>query len=232
MTYRNKTSGFTLIELSLSMSFVAVLLLAIAMLVIQITAIYNKGFTLREVDETGQFITSELQRKLNQTGRESVVYVQDFDGGKGGRLCAGNTVYAWNYPATISPNDPQAENYRGSSDIRFMKFSGTKQDYCEPDDNGNYGQIPAEAVELLSGGNSNLMLTKFTIDAYTPDGDASQSIYQITMAIGTAGTSDSGLISGNNCDKTGDMSDEYCAINQFVFSARSGNIEVRGGDGA
>jgi hypothetical protein len=60
-----QSKGFTLVELMLSMAFVSLLLLAIALLVIQISNMYNKGLTLRAVNESGQLIASDLQETLN-----------------------------------------------------------------------------------------------------------------------------------------------------------------------
>ena len=75
MSNNRRQNGFTMIELMLSVTFIAILLLAIAMLIIQMSGMYNKGLTLREASQAGQFISSEIQRSLNQTYSNAVVYV-------------------------------------------------------------------------------------------------------------------------------------------------------------
>src|SRR6476659_3635649 len=95
---KTHSAGFTLVELSLSMTFVAVLLLAIALLTMQITGIYRKGLTLRAVNQAGQLVSTDMERTLNVSVPQSVTEV---DNAKGGRLCAGTTIYAWNYGKSI-----------------------------------------------------------------------------------------------------------------------------------
>ena len=60
----DRQNGFTLIELMLAMAFVSALLIAVAMTVIQIASIYNRGITLKDVNQTGSSVASELQRNI------------------------------------------------------------------------------------------------------------------------------------------------------------------------
>ncbi len=46
-------SGFTIVELLMAMSFIAVLLVVITLTIIQISGIYNKGLTMRAVNQSG-----------------------------------------------------------------------------------------------------------------------------------------------------------------------------------
>ena len=61
-----KQTGFTLIELMLAMTFISVLLLAIAMTIIQIGTIYNRGVTLKEVSQAARSISDELNRSITR----------------------------------------------------------------------------------------------------------------------------------------------------------------------
>src|SRR5680860_795921 len=93
--------GFTLIELMLAMAFVSTLLLAIAMIIVQIGSIYNKGITYTDVNSAGSSIASELQRSINEStpfnidpAKGTSLYV---DKTWGGRLCTNRYSYIWNY---------------------------------------------------------------------------------------------------------------------------------------
>ena len=109
MNHDNKT-GFTLIELMLAMTFIAMLLMAIALTTIQISNIYNKGITLREVNQAGRSLSDELQRTISSATPFDVTpkasgdnapssrYVVSADGG---RLCLGTNTYAWNFGKAI-----------------------------------------------------------------------------------------------------------------------------------
>ena len=64
MTKRQKRKGFTIIELLLSMAFLATMLLAIATLTIHILDIYRKGLSLRAVNSIGREIITDLSRVI------------------------------------------------------------------------------------------------------------------------------------------------------------------------
>ena len=57
----NKQSGFTLTELSLSMAMLSVLLIIILLSIFNIVGMYNKGLTLKRVNQSGRAISAEVQ---------------------------------------------------------------------------------------------------------------------------------------------------------------------------
>ena len=94
--------GFTIIELALAMSFVSMLLIAVAMTVIQISNIYNRGITLKSVNQVGRVVGSEFKNSIAQKSYfelDGAHYITDTDGG---RLCTGQYSYIWNYGKKIS----------------------------------------------------------------------------------------------------------------------------------
>ncbi len=105
------TQGFTLIELMLAMTFVSVLLVAIAMTVIQMANIYNRGMTVKELNQASREVTDDLRR----TTASSEVFAANVDGSDtadffiirtgstaiGGRLCMGSESYIWNYTSAV-----------------------------------------------------------------------------------------------------------------------------------
>ena len=60
--HQSPKKGFTIIELLLSMAFLATMLLAIATLTIRILDIYRKGLSLRAVNSIGREIITDLTR--------------------------------------------------------------------------------------------------------------------------------------------------------------------------
>lgn len=224
MTHRNHSTnaGFTLVELMLSMAFIAILLLAIALLVMQISSIYNKGLTLRAVNEAGAVISGDIQRTLNTSNPRVTKHISDDSlNPTGGRLCVGNVVYAWNFGKYLNDSTVLNKDVNGVTDLRLVKFTNsTSTDYCAPQ-SGVYPVLPANKTALLAAGDSNIALHTFTISDQTVSGDDSQRIYQINMVIGT---NEAGVIAGNGCRMPESrIDDEYCAVNEFTFTARAGN---------
>lgn len=66
MTRQCRRHGFTLIELMLAMAFVSVLLLAIATIAIQAGKLYNRGLTLKSINQSGREIGDILRRDFLQ----------------------------------------------------------------------------------------------------------------------------------------------------------------------
>lgn len=57
--------GFTMIEFSLSMAFIAALLISIAIIVSNIVTIYQKGLTLKAVNSVGRGLIDEFTESIN-----------------------------------------------------------------------------------------------------------------------------------------------------------------------
>lgn len=235
------TKGFTLIELMLSMTFIAILLIAIAMTTIQISNIYNKGITLREVNQAGRAISDELQRSIaSSTPFDATPKKDDSpatatskyvvrDGG--GRLCLGSYTYAWNYGKAIAggPGAPAIFN-------TFDNHSGTVRFVKVPDASGALCATPAtpiphaNATDMLASGDRDLVLHSFELTQTASEPTTNQSIYAITMLIGT---NDRQQLTSNDASckpPSGGVGDEdYCSVNQFSIIARAGN-QAGGGD--
>lgn len=235
----SSSAGFTLVELSLAMAFIAVLLLAVAMLTMQIGSIYRKGLTIRAVNQAGQLISTDMERTLNTSSVQSVATAGD---ATGARLCAGTMVYAWNYGASIDNNDPNIFNKFGNGfgavttpqprTIRMVKFLSLGIDYCHKDPLLNkYAHIPSTATDLLSGGDVDLVVHKFSItmnggipgQPVTGDTHGEQRLYLVSITIGS---NEQAILNGDTtgCQQSGTrVDDEYCAINQFTFTSRAGH---------
>jgi prepilin-type N-terminal cleavage/methylation domain-containing protein len=216
--------GFTLIELMLAMSFVSLLLLAIAMTTMEIGRIYNKGVTLKSVNQVGRDISDELQRTIaaGVPFDVSTHYVSQPNGG--GRLCLGSYSYVWNYGAAIAgAGGAKPMNvYADSNDvIRFAKVNDTNAGLCSVP----YPKITrANAVELLTGGDHDLVIHRFDVAAQAKDDVSGQALYSITMTLGT--NDQTTLASGNTSCRppaTSGGNEDFCSVNQFDIIARAGN---------
>jgi len=109
--------GFTIIELMLAMAFISMLLLVIALTLVQIATIYNRGNTAKQINQSSRAVSEELSLALTSSGSFSLApadrkYVET---ASGGRLCVGKYSYIWNYgkalsPAGVYPNPTPATN--------------------------------------------------------------------------------------------------------------------------
>jgi prepilin-type N-terminal cleavage/methylation domain-containing protein len=235
MSHVNK-AGFTLIELMLAMTFISVLLVAIAMTTIQISNIYNKGITLREVNQAGRAVSSELQRSIassvpfdvtpksdNSPGTENSKYVVR-DGG--GRLCLGNYSYAWNYGKTLvggagAPAVYNKYDDTGNTPVRFAKIEDAGGALCADVTTA----VPkAKSTELLSTGDRDLVLHSFAVTETSSDAGTNQALYAITMVVGTNDRQQLTTDDTSCKPPSAGVGDEnYCSVNQWDIIARAGN---------
>lgn len=231
--------GFTLIELLLSMAFVSVLLVSIAMLIIQIGNIYNRGLTMKEVNQAGRSIASELQSTISQSpqfdigGNNYVIQKDNSNNVVGMRLCLGRYTYVWNHgkymDATKFSMSSVPNKYSGgdSTRFRFIKVNDSNAQYCVASTPGNYPDITkSDSKELLGSGENNLAMYSFSLFSADDikDSQTGQQLYHIGFLLGT----DAAALSDDtsSCRPPDDLKSDinYCSINEFNIVARAGNI--------
>ena len=229
---KKNASGFTLIELMLSMAFVSVLLIMITMTVIQIGNIYTRGLTIKEVNQAGSALATELQRDINASTPFDITaggpnyVVNDW----GGRLCIGQYSYIWNYGKALNNNDSSHLNiYDGTSSekIRFIKVLDSGSSYCSKATTTKKVIDPSDAVELLSASEHDLAIHEFSIvsSSTASDNKTGQKIYNIEFIIGTNDISALNYVGAATCKTPDDVKSDlsYCLVNQFNIVVRAGN---------
>lgn len=235
--------GFTLIELMLAMTFISLLLVAIAMTIVQIANTYNRGTMTKDINQSSREISDELQSSITSSGSFSTDpsqhhYVeQDW----GGRLCVGNYSYIWNYPkainvATLNPSRnvfktptvsgaPLAFNTVANKyEISLVKVVDTGSSYCIPTSAGVYPPVDqTKATELLRSGDHSFVLHYFDITEASSDTVSAQSLYKITFVLGTSDTSAlTGTDAAIKCIAPGDPGSDadYCNVQKFTLVLR------------
>lgn len=222
---RHSSYGFTLIELMLSMSFIAVLLIAIAATVIQISNIYTKGVTLKEVNQAGRSIAADLQRTIGASTPFDLSARNPTSPG-GGRLCTGQYTYAWNYGSSVAggPGAPAVYNrYTDNSIVNFAKVRDPGAELCA-DTTRRINK--SNASELLTIGDRNLAVHVFTVTTAPSATDIAnnQALYSVRMTLGTNDKVQ--LVTNNTACKPpadGEGLEDYCSVNTFEIVARAGN---------
>ncbi|MGO3702240.1 MAG: pilus assembly FimT family protein [Candidatus Saccharimonadales bacterium] len=147
----NKTSsGFTIVELMLSMAFVGSLLMVIALLIMQVMSIYNTGIAIKEVNAVSRIAVREVQQTVMNSDVFALRYhdadaatpetkiASSFDELKrdsgadfytnsaGGRLCMGTYSYAWNTGRAIKQyNEDNSETLYEGNPIQLIRGGET-----------------------------------------------------------------------------------------------------------
>lgn len=235
---QRQREGFTLIELVLAMGFISVLLLAIALTIIQIGQIYNRGMTLKAVNQTARVLTDDLKRSLTASEGFNVDTNFEASGTAGARLCLGTYSYIWNFGKAIQNNDAALAKYEDSAlkdPVRMVKVPDPAGLYCERSaDTGdlkqkNIRQVDTDnksAIEMLNSGDRNLTLHQFSLTAAnnTYDSTTGQHLYTVSFTIGT-GDAKALTPDQTSCLPPGDPNADfaYCTVQQFKLVIRAGN---------
>lgn len=234
-----KQQGFTIIELMLAMSFIAVLLIAIAMTIIQIGNIYNKGLTLKEVNQVGRDISEDLRRTIvagtSVDLENDFVEVKDTPTGPviGGRLCLGAVSYVWNNAWAIESGHSRVVS-KGTEPVRLMELPDSTKAYCVKDiltGVPTATSIPASNVnarELLRAGDRALALhsLKVTTSSAATDTDTGQRLYRVNFTVGTGRTELLNLTNSPiNCKTPQEIGSDlnYCTVQDFSIVVRAGS---------
>lgn len=235
-----KQKGFTLVELMLAMTFISMLLLAIALTIVQVANIYNRGILLREVNQVSRSISDELEQAI----RSSSTFTNDpaarryVNNQWGGRLCTGQFSYIWNYGKSLSAVSPNRNQYSAANpsgnivrdngtnryEITFVKVPDGLGAYCVPDTNGRYANIdPTDAVELMRTGDHTLAIHNLTLDSAATAKDvlSGQQIYKISYTLGSSDIN--ALTSDQSACKAPNVAGadfNYCSVQQFTIVVR------------
>ncbi|MBQ3441403.1 prepilin-type N-terminal cleavage/methylation domain-containing protein [Candidatus Saccharibacteria bacterium] len=135
-------NGFTILELALAMAFISFLLLAIGIVTIQVSRIYQKGITIKLVNSNGRELVDEFSRtilasrysKLEDSNGTHFEYTytgqaygqvdgSDKDVPFFGAFCTGGYSYIWNTGYTIKLPDTDEGN---SHKARLIKDDDTE----------------------------------------------------------------------------------------------------------
>ena len=138
--------GFTIVEISLAMTFLAILMVAIATLIMRITNIYQKGLAMRAVNATGTEIIDDITRTISSTSYLVDIHSQDTELGGNGVMDYDN-----NYKL-VSKYYYDYTNYgetREGKSFNFQYFGV----FCT----GNYSYIWNTARALDENSNNNFI---------------------------------------------------------------------------
>ena len=239
MIRTTRQKGFTIIELTLSMAFVSVLLLAIVMTSIQAGRIYNKGVVLESVNQASRDIGDSIRRDFMQSDAahvsrtdesESVIILSEGGQPKSGRFCLGGYSYLWNYPSVLeaalageSVSGPVVR--RGDTIINFVRVVDDGGSFCASSD-GNYETNIGADRQLMSmldeKGDQGVVLAihELGIEPVLANSNSSEALLRVKYTIGTSAQAE---INGQQCRPPADGSanDQFCAINQFEMIVRT-----------
>lgn len=230
---QSDTQGFTIIELMLAMAFVAILLIAVTVLTMNISKIYTRGVTYKELNQLGAEVVGDIHRTFTSAMVDDIKYINN---DTYNRLCLGTYSYVWNEVPDASANTKYGTG--GAKVARLLKVTDPGEAYCNTGSLPNTVASTAETRELLAeGGDRDLYVYSLKVSPLTAPNAQGLSVarsnelatqrglYTIQVTLGT-GEKDRIDISNTRCNPPAEANggDEYCAIDTFTTVVSIGNI--------
>ena len=272
--------GFTIIEITLAMTFLAILMVSIATLIMRVTNIYQKGLAMRAINATGTEIIEDITRTVGAASYLVDIHSQDAElGGNGvmeynnnyklvekyyydytvynenhngknfnvqyfGVLCTGDYSYIWNTARALDPDfTTKIFITKKKKKVKMVRVYDREQTQCNKDKNGSVANlakrnylpvtinVPADnVVELINNDEMDLALYEFNITPATQSAITRQSFISANFILATRQGGININANGDFCrGEDNEFKDEYegtmfnyCAVNKFSFSARTG----------
>ena len=101
LTHRTQ-SGFTMVELSITLAFLALLLISIAVITTNIIAIYQKGMTLKAVNSVGRGLVEELTTAINTAPSVDTTSLCNSLAGDDAAACRSDNAFKYVYQANYN----------------------------------------------------------------------------------------------------------------------------------
>ena len=235
-----KNHGFTLVELTIAIAFLAVLLMAILTLSMTAGKLYIKGDTNKSINQAGRDFADMIRRDFLATGTSTITSEITINGGDSadpqysGRICLGTVTYVWNTAGLInlaSPAPNSVVTKSGSSTpVKFVRITRPQQSYCQPNGSGNYITTIAsseDASELFGGSGREFALYDLSFQRIAVKGE--KGMYKVSYTLGTnepdtTERDDDGIVQCK-ADSTVAANFSYCSVSNFEMLVRVGGVK-------
>ena len=219
------TTGFTLVELSLSLAFIGVLSLTTVLIINNTVLAYRRGLTLNQVNTVGMELVDDIRTTVQNSPAQGcttlegsptadtscLYFIENSATPTYGGFCTGQYSYIWQSPD-------------GSSSF-FRKISDPGRNVCSAAAGVAFdiNSYQSQGEELISDG-SGLALYNLTVSAPATSNATNTAYYSISFILGTTSGGPSITATGDYCKPPEDAESNfnYCSINKFNFAAQAG----------
>ncbi len=224
----NQKKGFTIVETMLSMVFLSILIIGIAIVTNQVISVYQKGVILKSVNRVGQSISDDFHATIVNSPSLGAVRIENEPTKSYGAMCLGNYSYVWNKGDIISGTTDDLIAYYGfepsdrANIIRLIKVPDSSMKICDDAKDGKLQKTIVRdntIVELIKPGDDDLAIQDLKILTPLINPVTGEKITVIQFVLGTFNSYKLINTANNSCQPGDDF--EYCAINKFELTVRS-----------
>jgi hypothetical protein len=208
---RNNTSqrGFTVVELMLAMTFLSFLLMFCIVATTQILKTYNKGLTIKQINQAGRTMAEEISRSARSAQSGRIQFNK-----AAGRLCLGDTAYVWNDMTPAMMGGSMTNTLNGSlTGLNIIRITDPSQSACTNLANKNFlTASPQLAVRITS---NQVRLVDMEVEP-------NDKLIQFRFVLGSYSASDASLrpqFVGGQWQCANSFGGNFCAFAEFTTVA-------------
>lgn len=200
MIDKQKQNGFTLVELSLAMVFIAFMLVFLVTTILHATRLYTKGLAIRQINQAGRQVVDSVSKNIRYS---EPIYLQDNN-----RLCTGQMTYVWN----LEGENINTYTTADSGQLRLVSVDDPGQILCKSDGAGLPAVDIAKAQDLIGGEVSPLLISI----------DAKGQMQTIRVVFSTSGSNLATNVGTAEKPKFEcNPNNQFCAFGEFETSVYS-----------
>lgn len=221
--------GFTLVELNLSVTFVAILILGIALTTIHVAGMYQRGVTVKTVNQVGRDVFEQMRRDFANAS-PSLVNLTEVDQG---RVCLGGASYVYNDAVVLNNGISDGIQDWTGEEVSLVRVADGSGEFCERVSPGGVFVRPIiaesdDSTELLESDAIPLAVHDFgaSLFAGTDSGGLHQSLYRLQLTLGTneADTTTEGAKITCKPPTDNQANFDSCFVSEFQTVVRSGEV--------
>lgn len=146
--------GFTIIELTTALSFIAMLLMFIILITMQVIGSFNKGLTMKTISQSSRTVVDQIASDVSASKNVSYHKIKPGTTNEGGMICTDSAVYYWNNITGLK-NADRAVKYSGgiNNEVYLLRKTDTKCPSITEINHSGVGGYPGGdgSAELLGG---------------------------------------------------------------------------------
>ena len=226
----NNKLGFTIVELTLAIAFIGILLIAVVTVAVGMGRTYQKGMTLRDVNQAGREVSDAMRRDIAAASPSQleVLVLPNATNPETARICTGSVSYLINFAGYLNNPDGQiikdSNSSTGAKSVHLSRVVDTDGSNCQTNASGQYatyvvGTNQRELLGAVDCDSQSLAVHGFSLD---PVADQSSSmLYRLFLRIGT---NQLDSVDSNRCKNPNDTSAnfDFCALYDFDTIIRAG----------
>jgi type II secretory pathway pseudopilin PulG len=206
-TNQSSQQGFTIIELMLSLGFVAFLLIFVISATIEVMGDYNKGVTIKAINQSARSIIQDM----STVARSTTAGTANLSALGAGRACLGGVSYVWNIKGAAT------NKYTTGSTVTFARVADAAGALCVSGAGGYPAVNPAAATSLITAGQVWVQSVGVVLST-------DQSLITLSINLSTAGSNQPTGSGPNGPVCVGGSIGNFCAVAAFSTTVNARNL--------